>query len=118
MLRIITTSDQAKELDKAVDLLEQKHFDDEFLGMYIEISIKCNNLPNYDTVSLTDAACILFMQDKSYDDLQCLILYRGRWKRVGQTEIITDSLNPKFVKSNTLHYMFEEKQRVLTHLNS
>ena len=34
------------------------------------------------------------------------------WKRIGETECITDSLNPKFVKSVDLRYYFEERQRV------
>ena len=69
--------------------------------MKLELSISCDNLPNMDTISLTDSACVVFLwQNES-------------WIRVGQTETITDNLNPKFVKTILVDYFFEQKQKIM-----
>ena len=99
------------EIDKAVNFSEQKLFSDEFLGMYLELSLECKNLPNLDTLSLTDAACIVYLQNQRYFFLN-YNNQRKIWVRIGCTEVIPDNLNPKFIKSISLSYMFEERQRV------
>lgn len=33
------------------------------------------------------------------------------WNELGRTEVIMDNLNPKFIKSFSVEYKFEERQR-------
>jgi hypothetical protein len=88
-------------LDEAVDLaMAGKGLIDDDINMKLELSFFCENLPNMDTTSLTDSACVVYM------------LHGEKWDRVGETEVITDNLNPKFVKSVVINYCFEEKQLI------
>ena len=38
-------------------------------------------------------------------------LFRNIWVDLGRTEVIMDNLNPKFIKSFSVEYKFEERQR-------
>jgi hypothetical protein len=69
--------------------------------MKIELSFGCQDLPNMDKISLTDSACVVFLDEN------------GTWKRIGNTEVITDNLNPKFVKTVVINYCFEKKQNLM-----
>lgn len=41
-----------------------------------------------------------------------MIIRTGVYNKIGQTEVITDNLNPVFVKSITMNYCFEERQHI------
>ena len=53
----------------------------------VELSISCNNLPNLDLLSLTDAQVHIFSSSTSSN--------QNNWVFVGKTEIIWDNLYPK-----------------------
>lgn len=62
----------------------------------VNLSFQCHDLPNMDTMSLSDPFCILYKQT-------------GRvWTKLGQTEIIHDNLNPTWVKTIACEYHFEQ----------
>jgi len=62
----------------------------EGLSNQVELSIGCENLPNYDTFTRTDGKAVLYQQ-------------RGHmWHEIGRTETIMDNLNPKFITSFTV----------------
>lgn len=67
----------------------------------INLSFACTDLPNLDTFSKTDAFVILYELKRSGN--KTLKQMRGR------TEVIYDNLNPIFVKSFEVDYMFEEQ---------
>lgn len=53
----------------------------------LTLTVSCENLPNADLFTLTDALCVLFEHT------------RNRWVERGRTEVIHDCLNPKFIKN-------------------
>lgn len=63
------------------------------------LSVACENLPNLDTFSKTDAMCILYQQKGNI------------FQEIGRTEVVMDSLNPKFIKNFQVEYHFEERQK-------
>ena len=72
------------------------------LKQKIGLNFKCNNLPNLDVKSKTDAFIVLW-------DISNV--HRGVHKsRVGYTEIVADSLNPEFVTEIEVDYYFEMQQ--------
>jgi hypothetical protein len=66
------------------------------LKQKVGLSFKCNNLPNLDRGSKTDAFCVLYNLKSN-----------GQKERLGMTEMIADSLNPEFVTEILTDYMFE-----------
>eukprot|EP00743_Colponemidia_sp_Colp-15_P008945 GILK01009761.1.p1 GENE.GILK01009761.1~~GILK01009761.1.p1 ORF type:complete len:735 (+),score=145.25 GILK01009761.1:27-2231(+) len=82
------------ELDAAVSLAT-----DQNLTSRLELSISCTDLPNMDVLSKSDPMVVMSMRDS-----------RGNWVETARTEIIHDTLNPKFVKSFTVDYYFESQQ--------
>jgi hypothetical protein len=77
---------------------------DEGLVSQIELHLACTNLKNMDVGSLTDSACVVRMKthkNKNYG-----------YVKIGQTEVITDNLNPSFVRYVTVNYSFEERQDI------
>ena len=70
------------------------------LKQKVQLSLECSNLPNLDRNSKTDAFCVIWQID-------------GRQqKKLGQTEVIMDNLNPVFVTAITMDYFFEEQQNL------
>ena len=69
------------------------------LKQRVGITLACENLPNLDRSSKTDAMCVLFDVSGRHQ------------KRIGETEIIADSLNPEFVKEFNVDYYFEQQQK-------
>jgi hypothetical protein len=62
----------------------------------VNLSFSGHDLPNMDTLSLSDPFCILYKKT-------------GRvWTKLGQTEIIHDNLNPNWVKTIACEYHFEK----------
>lgn len=68
----------------------------------VELSVACRNLINRDVFSKSDPMVILYQcndwQDKYYE--------------IGRTEMISDNLNPDFVKRFQLSYNFECIQKL------
>ena len=71
------------------------------LKQTINLSFGCLNLPNLDTFSKTDAFVILY--ELKRNGTKTMKQMKGR------TEVIYDNLNPVFVKSFEVDYMFEEQ---------
>ena len=64
----------------------------------VTLTFSAKDLPNMDTGSFTDPFLVLWE-------------LKGRQKKqVGMTELIADSLNPQWVKSIDVDYMFETQQ--------
>jgi len=67
--------------DAALEVLSTNNI----LKQVLLLTIKCIDLPNMDKKSKTDSFCIMFMHKDN------------KKIKVGQTEIINDSLNPNFI---------------------
>lgn len=69
----------------------------------VELSISCRDLPNCDIVGKSDPQAFLYLLDVT-----------GKNKKIelGRTELITNNLNPKFVKKILVKYHFEQIQRL------
>ena len=63
--------------------------------------ISCSKLQNKDTFSLTDAFCKMWVREEKNP--------MPPWNFVGNTETVTDSLNPEFTHPFTVKYYFEKK---------
>lgn len=70
----------------------------------VELSISCSSLPNLDLLSKSDPICVLYTKASTAKS------GRDSWVKYGMTEMIKDNLNPKFAKTFTLDYYFEEIQ--------
>ena len=68
---------------------------------WVELSFKCTDLINMDKNDGTKSDPYLVLYKKQKDD---------SWKKVGNTEIIRDSLNPEFVTKIIVDYHFEEPE--------
>lgn len=64
----------------------------------VNLRFSCNDLPNLDKSSKTDAFIVLFLDKGPLGKLN-----------LGQTELIADNLNPEFATSITVDYYFEEQ---------
>lgn len=84
----------------------------ENLSMQLELHLSCANLKNMDTFSLTDSVAVIYLKDKKYVRYERMGDRDGDFKKVGQTELVTDSLNPVYVNSILIDYQFEETQEV------
>lgn len=69
----------------------------------VELSISCLNLPDCDIVTKSDPQVITYLLDVTGKDKKC---------EIGRTEVIQDSLNPKFAKKVLMQYHFEQIQRL------
>jgi len=86
---------------------------EEGLVSQVALHISCSDLINVDKTSLTDSACVVYLKNKKYFLGRTKFNNRsGIYTKVGQTEVITDNLNPVFVKSILMNYYFEERQDV------
>jgi len=77
--------------------------------MELELHFACSGLKNVDVGSLTDSAAVVYLRS-GYKSFK--ISGRGQYKFVGKTETITDNLNPVYVQSVVINYLFEEKQDI------
>ena len=59
------------------------------------LTFSAENLPNLDKGSKTDPFLVLYMEQG------------GLRHKIGETEVVADSLNPKWVKSIDVDYLFE-----------
>jgi flagellar basal body rod protein FlgC len=82
------------DIDAAV--LAATNFSQGGMTQRLEISIRCENLPNMDTMSESDPFAVLYKQS-------------GRmWQKLGTTEVIHDTLHPVFVKKIQVDFHFEQ----------
>jgi Ca2+-dependent lipid-binding protein len=70
----------------------------------VELFFSCRKLLDLDTMSKSDPQVRLYYKTKV------------GWKLTGKTEIIKDNLNPNFVKSICLDYIFEIQQFFKVHV--
>ena len=68
------------------------------LKQKINLSFEGINLPNLDSGSKSDCFLVLYA------------IVGNRKTKIGETEVIADSLNPKWVKSMDVDYFFEAQQ--------
>ncbi|XP_022084092.1 copine-8-like [Acanthaster planci] len=66
----------------------------------VELTVSCRNLLDMDTFSKSDPLCVMYTQP----------LGQLNYKEYGRTEVIWNTLNPKFVTKFVIDYFFEEKQ--------
>ena len=67
----------------------------------VELTMWCENLADADLLSMSDPACLVYIKDSKL---------KKDWFQVGMTEIIKDSLNPRWEKKFLMDYRFEERQ--------
>lgn len=65
----------------------------------IDLMFACEELPNLDVMTLTDAFLIVYEK-----------LPPNRWNKIGQTEVVYNNLRPEFNKSFTVDFFFEDRQ--------
>ncbi|CAG8470176.1 2681_t:CDS:10 [Funneliformis caledonium] len=69
----------------------------------VELKLSCIDLPDLDYLSKSDPQIILLIKD----------IRTQKWKPTNQqTEVVMNNLNPKFVTSFILDYLFEELQQL------
>ncbi|XP_059183179.1 copine-3-like isoform X1 [Centropristis striata] len=71
------------------------------LATKVELTISCENLMDMDVFSKSDPLCALYINTSG-----------THWYEFGRTEMILNSLNPKFAKKFVLDYYFEMVQRL------
>ena len=70
-------------------------------GSKVELTMACENLPNLDTISLTDPMVVVYLENNN-----------GIYDEYARTEAMKDSLNPKFTRTCIVIYQFEKKQNI------
>lgn len=99
----IGSEQKSNDLDRAMRFAMQKGGEmDSGLSMQLELHFSCQNLKNMDVGSPTDSAVAVYMRNST----------TKQYYIVGRTELITDNLNPIFVKTVVLEYLFEERQEI------
>eukprot|EP01102_Stenamoeba_stenopodia_P004241 TRINITY_DN1453_c0_g1_i4.p1 TRINITY_DN1453_c0_g1~~TRINITY_DN1453_c0_g1_i4.p1 ORF type:complete len:657 (-),score=143.34 TRINITY_DN1453_c0_g1_i4:64-2034(-) len=68
----------------------------------LELHFECKDLKNLDTLSKSDPQVRVFIKDRLHPV----------WTEIGKTEMIKDTLNPKFTQTITVDYYFEEVQHI------
>lgn len=68
----------------------------------VELHISCRNLADMDVFSKSDPMVVMYTQGMGSKE----------WREFGRTEHIMNTLNPDFVKTFTIHYFFEEMQKL------
>ncbi|KAJ4458657.1 putative Nicotinic receptor-associated protein 1 [Paratrimastix pyriformis] len=68
----------------------------------LSLSISCQQLKNLDVGSKSDPCCVLFVKEDG-----CL-----NWVEASRTEVLRDTLNPRFVTGLKMRYAFERVQPV------
>ena len=78
-----------RDLDEAVLAAVNQSINSAASGLVqtISLSFACENLPNLDTFTRTDGMLVFYRKTGT------------QWQRIGMTEVISDNLNPSWVKS-------------------
>ena len=85
------------DLDAAV--LATQNFGGGGLSNKLQISFAAENLPNMDTMSLSDPFVVFYKRQGNV------------WQQLGRTEIIHDNLNPRWVKKIMVDFHFEQQEQ-------
>jgi len=67
----------------------------------VELSVSCDKLVNKDLASKSDPFCVMFESHAP-----------NQWTETGRTEVVVDSLSPRFVHKFVVTYNFERRQPV------
>jgi hypothetical protein len=70
----------------------------------VSLSFSGRAFPNLDTFTRTDGMCVLYKKEGSL------------WSKLGQTEVIMDNLDPKWVTSFEVPYHFEKREFYKIHV--
>jgi len=70
------------------------------MNSFVELSISCSHLLGQGIIHTIDPFCVVYIE------------INGTWKEMGRTEIIANTVNPKFVKKIGISYNFEEVQKI------
>ncbi|KAL6048086.1 Copine IVb [Balamuthia mandrillaris] len=70
----------------------------------VELHVSCKKLADMDVFSKSDPMVVLYVPKAEFSN---------KWTEFGRTEMIKDTLNPKFVKSFVMEYHFEKIQKLL-----
>ena len=77
-----------RDLDDAVLAATNKSIENNAgLVNVVSLTFACEDLPNLDTFTRTDGMVVLYQKSGN------------QWMKLGQTEVIMDTMNPKWVKS-------------------
>lgn len=67
----------------------------------LSVGVSCENLADRDLTSKSDPQCVLFIQQPS-----------GQWDELGRTEVLENTLNPKWQTRFVIDFHFEARQNV------
>ena len=88
-----------RDLDDAVLAATNKSIENNAgLVNVVSLTFACEDLPNLDTFTRTDGMVVLYQKSGN------------QWMKLGQTEVIMDTMNPKWVKSFEVQYHFEKRE--------
>ena len=90
-----------RDLDDAVLAAVNQNINSAQSGLVqtIQLSFRCENLPNLDTFTRTDGMLVFYKQVGT------------QWQKLGMTEVIMDNLSPTWVKSFDVQYHFERREQ-------
>lgn len=97
VIRFSSSKSVINELDDIADLAIQNQDEDSGLSNTVELFMKCSDLPNFDSFSLSDPMIVFFTRNE-----------QGDWVEQGRTEIKKNSLNPEFANPIRIFYSFEK----------
>lgn len=69
------------------------------VGSRLSLELSATNLQNKDYIGKSDPVVVVEIQEEG-----------GRWKKIGQTEIIDNNLNPHWTRKISVDYCFEKVQ--------
>ncbi|TRY68359.1 hypothetical protein TCAL_04129 [Tigriopus californicus] len=67
----------------------------------LSVGVSCENLADKDLSSKSDPQCVLFLQQQD-----------GQWNELGRTEVLQNTLNPKWQTRFVVDFHFEARQNV------
>ena len=88
------------EIEEVAGLPLRAQNDDYDLVSVVELTVRCNGLPNFDRLTLTDPICVMYIEDSE-----------GDFREKGRTEVQKNTLDPAFINSFRVTYSFEKQTR-------
>ena len=76
---------------------------DDQVGQKVELYISCRKLKDLDTFSKSDPQVRLYIKENPA---------AASWKKVGETEVLENNLNPDFKRTLQVFYVFEISQQI------
>jgi hypothetical protein len=88
-----------RDIDDAVLASTNQSISSNITGLVsvMTLSFSCENIPNLDTFTRSDGMAIVYQKNGN------------EWHKIGNTEVIHDCLDPKWVRSFDVQYHFEKK---------